>query len=502
MLTQVVVAVDEEDDADLAVRVLAWWRERPGGGNRADWVDWATSQDGIESAFVYPLRHDTLGDGTLGAVTLVVLGPPPTTETAAGEPASSAYRFIDTGSDGEEGTLADLQALIEGTGTHATEGGKASAAMDSDDIFVKTASALPQAISLALTLGSTYAWSFTGTFTLDSGSSASQLKGTGGAPTGLAAGDWIAIPDTSVRGAFAYRQVASVSWPDVNLTVPLDSSPTAGLVVRPLPQYGSGLSATTNAHAIRDAVLALIDALGPGQGTAPSERWPADGGASYPSTLYKSAVTAAVMGVPGLSGAPAGVNGISNVVVTLTASPDPEFRAPRCGRNRHALDTDAHMKFPLALPPGTDTFDHFARELVSLLGWTAPEGTLLAEDARVLGKALADAWEALDDAGRENFVTLAEQLLSEWESRVGVPLSPGSATADRQYALTAKRRSTGGNTRGRVLAAARVFDTSASIVTTTAQFASDNLDPRVVFQLGSGGLAGGLSPVGFCSFAK
>jgi uncharacterized protein YmfQ (DUF2313 family) len=139
------------------------------------------------------------------------------------------------------------------------------------------------------------------------------------------------------------------------------------------------------------------------------------------------------------------------------------------------------MKFPLALPPGTDTFDHFARELVSLLGWTAPEGTLLAEDARVLGKALADAWEALDDAGRENFVTLAEQLLSEWESRVGVPLSPGSATADRQYALTAKRRSTGGNTRGRVLAAARVFDTSASIVTTTAQFASDNLDPRVVF---------------------
>lgn len=328
VLTQVVVAVDEEDDADLAVRVLAWWRERPGGGNRADWVDWATSQDGIESAFVYPLRHDTLGDGTLGAVTLVVLGPPPTTETDAGEPASSAYRFIDTGADGTEGTLADLQALIEGTGTHATEGGKASAAMDSDDIFVKTATALPQAISLALTLGSGYAWSFTGTFTLDSGSSASQLKGTGGAPTGLAAGDWIAIPDTSVRGAFAYRQVASVSWPDVNLTVPLDSSPIAGLVVRPLPQYGSGLSATTNAHAIRDAVLALIDALGPGAGTAPSERWPADGGASYPSTLYKSAVTAAVMGVPGLSGAPAGVNGISNVVVTLTASPDPEFRAP------------------------------------------------------------------------------------------------------------------------------------------------------------------------------
>lgn len=139
------------------------------------------------------------------------------------------------------------------------------------------------------------------------------------------------------------------------------------------------------------------------------------------------------------------------------------------------------MRFPLALPPGTENFDHFARELVLLLGWSAGEGTLLAEDARVLGKALADAWQALDDAGKENFVTLAEQMLTEWESRVGAPLSPGSATADRQYALTAKRRAVGGNTRGRVLAAVKVFDASASIVTTTAQFASDNYDARVVF---------------------
>mgnify|MGYP000867957947 FL=1 len=326
--TQETIAVDAEDDEDFAARVLAWWQERPGGGNRADWVDWATSQAGIESAFVYPLRHDTLGDGTLGAVTLVVLGPPPTTETAAGEPASSAYRFIDTGSDGEEGTLADLQALIEGTGTHATEGGKASASMDGDDIFVKTATALPQAISLALTLGSGYAWSFSGTFTLTSGSTTTVLKASATPPATLAIGDWIAIPDTAVRGGFAYRQVTAINTNDITVSPALDNAPANGSTIRPLPQYGSGASATTNAHSIRDAVLALIDALGPGQGTAPSERWPADGGASYPSRLYKSAVTAAVMGVPGLAGAPAGVNGISNVVVTLTASPDPEVREP------------------------------------------------------------------------------------------------------------------------------------------------------------------------------
>lgn len=139
------------------------------------------------------------------------------------------------------------------------------------------------------------------------------------------------------------------------------------------------------------------------------------------------------------------------------------------------------MKFALALPPGTETFDHFARELVSLLGWTAPEGTLLAEDARVLGKALADGWQRLDDAGKENFVHLATQLLGEWESRVGVPISPGSNDATRQTALQTKRRALGGNTRGRVLAAAKVFDPTASIVTTSAQLAADSLDPRLVF---------------------
>ena len=331
VLTQVVIAVDDETDAALAVRVLAWWRERPGGGNRADWVDWATSQDGIESAFVYPLRHDTLGDGILGAVTLCVLGAPPTTETAAGEPASSAYRFIATGADGTEGTLADLAAYIKGTGTHATEGGKASASMDPADINIVTATALPQALALALTLNTSlgYAWSFTGTFTLTSGSTGTTLKATGVQPGTLAVGDWLAIPSTAVRGGFAYRQWVSGSWPDLTLNAALDTGaePSSGATIRPLPQYGSGLNSTTNAHTIRDAVLALIDALGPGAGTAPSERWPADGGTSYPSTLYKSSVTAVVMGVPG-SSAMAGIAGIASVVVTLTGSPDPEYRTP------------------------------------------------------------------------------------------------------------------------------------------------------------------------------
>lgn len=140
------------------------------------------------------------------------------------------------------------------------------------------------------------------------------------------------------------------------------------------------------------------------------------------------------------------------------------------------------MIFAQQLPTGEETFNLFARELLSLLGFTAADGSLLAEDARVLGQALGDAWEALDDAGRENFVTLATQLLAEWESRTGTPISPGSSDADRQNALTAKRRATGGNTRGRVLAAAQVFDSAASIATTAATVAAAASDERKAFE--------------------
>jgi hypothetical protein len=326
--TQVVIAVDIETDTALAARVLAWWKERPGAGNRADWVDWATSQDGIESAFVYPLRHGTLGEGTLGAVTLCVLGAPPTTKVLANEPASSAYRFIAAGVDGQKGTLADLAAYIKGTGTHATEGGKASAAMDGADIFVTTPTALPQAIAIALVLNAGYAMSFAGTFTLTSGSTTSVLEASAALPGTLAIGDWIAIPDTGVRGGFAYRQVTNLSGTQVTVSPLLNNAPANGSTIRPLPQYGTGVSATTNAYTIRDAVLAVIDSLGPGPGVlAASLRYPADGGTSYPSRLYKSVVTAAVMGLPGNSLVPA-IAGIASVVVTLTGSPDPEFREP------------------------------------------------------------------------------------------------------------------------------------------------------------------------------
>lgn len=331
-----VAATDEESDEELALRVLGWWKERPGGGNRADWAATAEAYAGVQRAFVYPLLSSTLELGVLGKVTLCVLAEPPTLETDAGEPAASATRFLSIGSAGEEGTLADLAAWLGGADPYTEEGGFVPASMLGDDLFVTSGTPLPQSVSLALTLRSGWSFGWSGTFTLDSGSTAAQLKGTGGAPTGLAAGDWVAVPDTSVRGGYAYRKVASVAWPNVNLEVELDSAPAVGLVVRPLPQNAAG---ETNAHDIRAAVLALIDALGPGtpavdssmSSSAPerqSARWPSDGSTRYPSTLYRSSITAAVVGLPGTALANEGVEGVSSVVVTLTGSSDPEKRVP------------------------------------------------------------------------------------------------------------------------------------------------------------------------------
>jgi hypothetical protein len=200
--------------------------------------------------------------------------------------------------------------------------------MDGADIFVTTPTALPQAIAIALVLNAGYAMSFAGTFTLTSGSTTSVLEASAALPGTLAIGDWIAIPDTGVRGGFAYRQVTNLSGTQVTVSPLLNNAPANGSTIRPLPQYGTGVSATTNAYTIRDAVLAVIDSLGPGPGVlAASLRYPADGGTSYPSRLYKSVVTAAVMGLPGNSLVPA-IAGIASVVVTLTGSPDPEFREP------------------------------------------------------------------------------------------------------------------------------------------------------------------------------
>lgn len=299
-----VVAVDIESDSALAQRILAYWRERPGGGNRADWVAWGENHAGVDRAFVYPLRHGTLGPGTLGAVTLCVLAPAPTAETL-GDPAEASTRLA------SGGLLSDLHDQLVGEGAYEEEGGLAPGTISPDDVFVVTGDPVPTNITLQLTMSAAAPFPFTGGLAFTLGTTTQVTVAS--LPTGLVAGVLIAVPNTSVRGGFAYRTVASVtgSGPYVITFSAVNSPATAASTLYPLPP---------NAADIRAAVISVIDNLGPGIGADPSRRFPDEDELQPPGTLYRGTIAAAVMGVRGLAGSPAGVNGVLNADVTAPAS--------------------------------------------------------------------------------------------------------------------------------------------------------------------------------------
>jgi uncharacterized protein YmfQ (DUF2313 family) len=115
------------------------------------------------------------------------------------------------------------------------------------------------------------------------------------------------------------------------------------------------------------------------------------------------------------------------------------------------------------------------------LGWNAPDGSLLAEDLRGWASGLADAYATESRAADQFFANRATDLLSAWEFRVGLPIRPNASTADRQAALAAKRSASGGDVRGRLLAAVRKIDPTATIETNPAT-AVASTDPRAVFR--------------------
>lgn len=295
--SQALVAVDTETTQALALRVLAWWRERPGGGNRADWAAWGEAHAGVDRAFVYPLRHGTLGPGTLGAVTLCVLAPAPTT-LVRGELPVTAIRLVDLS------TRNDLKAQLVGTGDYAAEGGLAPGTIHPDDVFVTTPAAVPTDVTLTLTMSSAAPFPFAGTLAF-TGVSETQVT-VASLPTGLVSGVLVAIPDPDVLGGYAYRTVTvSGSGPWTLTFAAVSATPVPG-VLRPLP---------SNAADIRAAVIAVFNALGPGLGSGVSRRWPDEDELQPPGTLYLGTLAAAVMGVRGLAGSPAGVNGVLNAAV-------------------------------------------------------------------------------------------------------------------------------------------------------------------------------------------
>lgn len=310
-----VEAEDTESDAAFAQRILAYWRERPGGGNRADWVDWAEGVDGVEVAFCYPLLHSTLGAETPGAVTVCVMQPMPTDVSAADEPLAANSRVV-------SGAITDeVHDLFVGEGDYASTGGKAPAVIDPDDIFAVPVQSQPQDIDVEITPASSfYEFPFTGSQAYSA--STTTTITTAALPAGIVTGNTvlIALVDNAIRGGYAYRHATiSGSGPYTWTWTPvLSTAPSTGSPALPLP---------TNADAIRAKALAVFDALGPGSVAGGSARWPASSGGAYPSILYRGSLIAALMGVPGAS-ATVPVEGVTAAEVTLTGAVDPEKVEP------------------------------------------------------------------------------------------------------------------------------------------------------------------------------
>jgi uncharacterized protein YmfQ (DUF2313 family) len=143
------------------------------------------------------------------------------------------------------------------------------------------------------------------------------------------------------------------------------------------------------------------------------------------------------------------------------------------------------MKPVLSLPTETSRAGDFARQLARAFGpavkWA--EGTIAGAFAYMMGDALADIYQIVGRALDEAFVTTATELLSEWETRLGLTVREDLSDAARRVRLIAKvRASRAGNPQGIIRALESLAGvTGVTITEITAEQASDVGNPRKVY---------------------
>lgn len=303
---------DEEALDDYAGRILDRRRERPASGNRADWRQWGLDVRGVDFALVYALLHPTLGADTLGALTLLVLGP---------DQGDSVVNTRLVSAD----VLARVKGYIEGTNDAdgvATPAGEQlrPVTMREGDYDVVTAAAVEQDVELEVVLADSVAppWAYNPaylvlaapapsntTFSLV-GNRESVLK-----PGGVIQPLLVKIKAGGahvVRGDYYLVTPSALAYDgaaNTNVTVaalPGSGVPVVGSVVLPPPGNWSD---------IRTQVFAYFDRLGPGD-TEPASRWPGEETALR-SVLYRGALEASVIqSIDGAGALLAGVQGVLN----------------------------------------------------------------------------------------------------------------------------------------------------------------------------------------------
>jgi hypothetical protein len=280
-----------ESNGAYALRILARRQERPATANRADWVEWARAYDGVDDAVVYPLLHPTYGVNTLGAVTLVPIGP--------------------VQGDSPTNTRTDMASLVVGLG--GTINVFAPATVPPGSFVIEQPGTVAQALELVAEFATAYAppFAYSAGYLVVATSTATVVKVAGNLTTTFAAGRSILVNVGTVvyRGGFYKTAITSSSFDGTNtlIVVPtLPDVPTVGTIVHPAP---------ANWSEIRTALFTLFDNLGPGD-TSPACRWPGEE-TRLRSKLYRSAIVAALVAQYDATGALyRGVPGVLSVSVT------------------------------------------------------------------------------------------------------------------------------------------------------------------------------------------
>lgn len=323
---------DIESYAALRQRLLDRRAERPGSGNRADWEAWTLAVAGVGEAYVYQrTRPDTLGY-RLGCVTTVPLVAPPSAYTQADDGALSdgldpAYsrvpstELINTvnayyrGEVTETGTTVPTAARVE---KYATE-------LEPLDVQALRATTALQDVIVHLATDDTVApWPFVGVRSV----SGADLSGDGSL--------WVDLDDASgivtdmkvavfvgtaaIRGGYEIAQVAGYSGSRITFTRRLRTHVLNSSPVYPAPSVWD---------AVRAAVLAAFDSLGPGPAPSSGGAPHSSSGVRFPfettrgqSRLYPSRLLNTALNVSGVT------DGLVTVPASLVTSTTAQIIVP------------------------------------------------------------------------------------------------------------------------------------------------------------------------------
>jgi hypothetical protein len=323
--TIVRAGTDAESDASLAQRIITRRRERPGSGNRADWRGWTLTYTGTEiaDAYVYPLLAPPVsfpGAGTPstpGTVTVVATGP------AQGDDVTNT-RIVPTDDASARTAGAELtrvQEFIEGTrlpdGTDVSENPNDAlrpVPVAVGNYCVQAIATVSQPVLLTVVVSAANDVQWSGTMTVVSATSTTLVvSGDQTAQSNKRA--LVALGEANRRGSYKLFTLGAGTYDgttNTTFTMADDDIATATGTVYP---------GVANFEAIRSAVLAYFDTLGPGD-TSPASRWPSeDDGAR--ASVYRTALAAAAIGAEGVlsctTATPSSdVTPAAKTVVTLT----------------------------------------------------------------------------------------------------------------------------------------------------------------------------------------